>query len=95
MKNITWIEKIRVRSSEEALDESMSLLMDQVKDIEASSPHMESLFLQHGFYSGDFSVVLLWSSEAPNEASKEGILIAEIFNRLGPVDHSYWVPVNL
>ncbi len=89
-----WIEQIRVRSSEVALEGAMPALRKRVDEIAASVPDAEPLILQHGLYEGDLAVVVIWRNERPAEKSRHGLLMAEELAGLGPIDHSVWVPLH-
>ena len=94
MRATKWIEQIRVRSSEAALEGAIPALRKRVDEIAASLPDAEPLILQHGLYRGDLSIVVIWRSERRAEKSRDGLLVAEELGGLGPVDHSVWVPLR-
>ena len=92
MTEMKWIELVRVRSSEAALRSAMPSLRKQVREIEAAARDAEPLFLQHAFYDGDLAVALIWRNAVAPEKTREGLLVAEQLQTLGPVDHAVWVP---
>lgn len=89
-----WIELIRVRSSEAALQAAMPTLAKQVEEIEASVADAEAFFLQHALYDGDLAVVVIWRNAVRPEKTREGLMLAEQLEALGPVDHAVWVPTS-
>jgi len=89
-----WIELIRVRSSEALLSAAMPALRDQVGHLESSLHHAEILFMRHALYNGDLAVVVVWRDGSPAKKSREGLLLAERLQRLGPIDHAVWIPTE-
>ena len=94
MNDMKWIEQIRVRSSKSKLHEAMPSLQNQVKDIEASSNGAETFFMKHALYDGDLAIVLVWMNNVEPQHTREGLLVAERLQELGPIDHAVWVPAD-
>ncbi len=91
----TWIELIRVRSSQTVLADAMPSLAKLVHEIGSSSDGIETFVMQHALYAGDLAVVVVWTTDA-NEPTKsrEGLLLAGRMQALGPVDHAVWIPAG-
>ena len=94
MREMKWIELIRVRSSVKTLQEAMPSLEEQVQEIENALPDAETFFMQHAIYDGDLSVVIVWRNDAKPGQTVEGLLVAESLQNLGSIDHAVWIPVN-
>ena len=91
---IKWIELIRVRSSAAALSEAMPSLLGQVNEVEKVASGAETFFLQHALYDGDLAVVVVWRNNVEPNKTREGLMVAERLQELGPVDHAVWVPAK-
>ena len=89
-----WIELIRVRSSPATLERAMPALARQVRDIERSSPDIETHFMQHALFAGDLAIVVIWQTQTPPGKTREGLLLAEGLEHIGTVDHAVWVPTS-
>lgn len=89
-----WIEFIRVRSSATALQGAIPDLKKTIKEINASESSDEIFMAQHALYNGDLSVVVVRDNESQPVKSREGLLLAERLQHLGPVDHALWIPVK-
>ena len=89
-----WIEVIRVRSSAAALMEAIPSLKKEISEINSSASAKEVFMAQHAIYDGDLSVVLVWNNEVNPLKTREGLLLAERLQNLGPVDHAVWIPVK-
>ena len=89
-----WIELVRVRSSAAELESAMPAMQEQVHEIEASDCNAETFFLQHALYEGDLAVVVVWQNEDEPRKTREGLMVAEQLQRLGPVDHGVWIPAK-
>lgn len=94
MKQMKWIEQIRVRSTESTLQEAMPSLLTLVKQIEEGAGDAETFMVQHALYQGDLAVVLVWVNEVKPEKTREGMMIAERLQRFGPIDHGVWIPAE-
>lgn len=94
MREMKWIELIRVRSSVKTLQEAMPSLEEQVQEIENALPDAETFFMRHAIYDGDLSVAIVWRNDAEPQQSVEGLMIAERLQNLGSIDHAVWIPVN-
>ena len=86
-----WIESIRVRSSAAALEEAIPSLEKEINEINASASAEETFMAQHALYDGDLSVVVVWNNEVEPVKTREGLLLAERLQHLGPVDHAVWI----
>lgn len=94
MKQMKWIEQIRVRSSVSALQDAMPSLRIRVKEIETAAGEAEVFFMQHALYQGDLAIVLVWINEIDPRKTHEGMMVAERLLELGPIDHSVWIPAE-
>ena len=94
MKQMRWIEQIRVRSSASALQEAMPDLLKRVKVIEEGACDAETYFMQHALYDGDLAVVLVWINDVKPQKTREGMMVAEQLQGLGPIDHAVWIPAE-
>lgn len=94
MKEMKWIEHIRVRSSPGALQEVLPSVAKQVADIEESVSDAETFFMRHAIYDGDLSVVIVWLGEQKPRKTVEGLMVAEQLQKMGSVDHAVWIPVK-
>lgn len=93
--NTKCIELIRVRSSQTLLTDAMPSLTQLVDQIESSTHVAETFFMQHAIYAGDLAVVLVWLRDDIEPAKgREGLLLAERMQALGPVDHAVWIPAH-
>ena len=92
--NTNCIEIIRVRSSQTVLTDAMPSLTQIVDEIASSTEGVEIFFMQHALYAGDLAVVVVWTRDDDKPTkSREGLLLAERMQPLGPVDHAVWIPV--
>ena len=89
-----WVELIRVRSTEAVFRNALPALISQVEEIEKANGDTDTLFLQHALYEGDFAVVLVWCNGAPPQKTREGLMVADRLQDLGPVDHAVWLPAG-
>jgi len=89
-----WIEHIRVRSSSIKLQKAISSLREQVNKIEEKTSCIEIFFMQHAIYTGDLSIVVVWKNDMKPEYSREGLMMAEQLQKLGPIDHAIWIPAE-
>lgn len=91
--NTKFIELIRVRSSRTVLAHAMPSLTLLVEEIRASTFGAETFFMQHALYAGDLAVVVVWTRhDIEAIKSREGLLLAERMQALGPADHTVWIP---
>lgn len=89
-----WVELIRVRSSADAVKEAIPSLKEKISEISQSTNAEETFMAHHALYDGDLSVVVVWNNDADPIKSREGLLLAEQLQQLGPVDHAVWIPVK-
>lgn len=89
-----WIEQIRVRSSKSALEAAMPSLQRVVDAIDSAAGDAETFFMRHALYDGDLALVVVWRNDAGPQKSREGLMVAERLQELGPVDHAVWVPAE-
>lgn len=93
--NTKCIELIRVRSSQTVLADAMPSLTQLVDEIESSTFGAETFFMQHALYAGDLAVVVVWTRhDIEAIKSREGLLLTERMQTLGPVDHAVWIPAQ-
>lgn len=89
-----WIEQIRVRSSLGTLQAALPALQQQLLELEGAVECAEIFCMQHALYSGDLGVVVVWRGQAEPHKTREGLMVAEQLQALGPIDHAVWVPMN-
>ena len=89
-----WIEQIHVRSSSAALQEAMPGVLEQLGRIEETAESAETFIMQHALYEGDLAVVVVWHDDIAPQKTREGLMVAMMLQRLGPVDHAVWVPAT-
>jgi hypothetical protein len=89
-----WIEMIRVRSAGAALEEVMPSLIKQIREIESATTGVEMFFMQHTLYDGDLAVVVVWMNDVEPQQTREGLMVAEHLQGLGPIDHAVWIPAE-
>ena len=87
-----WLEQVRVRSSPSAIVGALPGLEALVGEVRTHAPEAEAFILRHAQYSGDLSVVVVWRRSSPPDKTREGLLIANRLQDIGPVDHSIWIP---
>ena len=94
MKQSKWIEHIRVRSSSVKLQEAMPSLFKQIQEVKEQTGDAETFFMKHAIYDGDLSVVVVWHNNMEPKKTREGLMIAEKMQELGPIDHAVWIPAE-
>ena len=94
MDQMKWIELIRVRSSVAALKVAMPSLQKHINQIDEATNGAETFFMQHALYDGDLAIVLVWMNDVEPQQTREGLMVAERLQELGPIDHAVWVPVG-
>jgi hypothetical protein len=92
MGAMSWVEMIRVRSSEPALKQALPQLEAYAAALESELKGAEFFFLQHALYNGDLAVVVIWKEETEVEKSQAGLLLAEQLQQLGTIEHAVWLP---
>lgn len=86
-----WIELIRVRSSTTALEEEISSLLKDIREIDESANAEEAFVMRHGLYEGDLAVVMVWKNGVEPVKTREGLLLAERLRDLGQINHAVWI----
>ena len=89
-----WIEFIRVRSSAATLKEAIPFLKKVINEIKTSTSAAEAFLAQHAHYDGGLSVIVVWRNTIEPVKTREGLLLAERLQHLGPVDHAVWIPLK-
>ena len=86
-----WIEMIRVTSSAAGAEEMKLYLEPQLHALQMTCKRLESSFLlQNAQYEGDLAIIMAWNDDSLPDKSRNGLLLAALVAKHGPVCHEIW-----